>query len=236
MVKIFILGRPGSGKSSAARRILKLAHRRGYSTLRINDYEILQQMFQNDTNHQFVSAQFGGFDVRDFSVLDTALKSIEKTVRRRRNSADFVIIEFARNNYENALAQFSKSFLQDSYFLFLDTDIHSCILRIYNRVKYSTTEDDHFVSEEIVKCYYNKQYIPANLAEKFGIGEHRVTLMSNKGSSNEFDRKIHRFFNCLYKREAHFLPFRRSLWNMLEKLGYVIHLRKTFTPHLLFRH
>jgi nucleoside-triphosphatase THEP1 len=138
-VKIFILGRPGSGKSTAIRHIeayLKKDYP-GWSVIPFNDYEILQEMFRVEklfpTNRpKFRETEHGGFDVVDFSVLDTVLKELERQVRGRCSTKDeLIFIEFARDDYSKALEQFSHTFLQDAHFLFLDTDVRTCIQRVH---------------------------------------------------------------------------------------------------------
>src|SRR2546421_8366791 len=126
-LKVFVLGRPGSGKSTATRRILKLVQRKGLSAIRVNDYEILQSWFKQEKfqpcndHKQFRSTAYNGFDVTDFSVLNTALEELEKRVWKYIYSAknEFILIEFARDDYGKALSFFSKNFLQNAYFLFL---------------------------------------------------------------------------------------------------------------------
>src|SRR6266516_3868031 len=136
-IKVFILGRPGSGKSTAARFIAMLAQNKDRSSIRINDYEILYNMFRADTTHKkFLSAEHNGFKVIDFSVLDAALKEVEKKARiyiPSMKKDDLIIIEFARNDYRKSLKQFKRDFLRDAYFLFIETDIDTCVRRVYER-------------------------------------------------------------------------------------------------------
>src|SRR5437588_9092638 len=91
-IKLFILGRPGSGKSTAYHHIDDFVgqHFCGWSTIRYNDYNILREMFlfeklfQTDAKRRkFRVTEHNGFDVIDFSVLDTALKELEKQVWQR---------------------------------------------------------------------------------------------------------------------------------------------------------
>src|SRR2546423_1930885 len=139
-VKVFVLGRPGSGKSTGARIIVSNAQRRGWSVIRINDFDILKEMFQADIHHErFLPAAHGGFDVIDFSVLDTALEEVERRVRDQMFGIGkkLITIEFARDDYSEALRLFSCDFLQDAYFLFIDAHIETCIQRIHRRVAYA---------------------------------------------------------------------------------------------------
>ena len=161
-VKVFVLGLPGSGKSTAARHIERVARDYQWNTTRISDYEILYELFEDDREHiQFSPTNYyKGFDVHDHKVFDTALEKLEMKVwLRERPSAtknELVIIEFARDDYNRSLELFSKEFLEDSYFLFINADISTCIQRIRERVAHPTFEDDHFVSEYIFETYYHK--------------------------------------------------------------------------------
>lgn len=202
-MKVFVFGRPGCGKSRAARRIVKLAKLRHYSASRINDYPILRGMFREDTAGKQFRALEGheGFDVIDFSVLDTALKIVEEKALRYERFSDVIVLEFARSDYEAALKQFSREFLKDAYFLFIDTDVETCIQRIYHRVAYSATSDDYFVSEEILRSYYSKQHFPRNLAGQKGIDAGHILSIHNKGSKQDFDRGVNSFVEVLFKHE-----------------------------------
>ena len=206
-VKLFILGRPGSGKSTASYLIAGLAWERGWSVVRIRDYEILWRMYQADTEHkQFYPARYNGFDVLDFSVLDTALEEVEKRAQRYTPFEDryeLIIIEFARDDYGEALKLFSRDFLQNAHFLFIETDVEICIERIYKRVTYHLTADDNFVSDYVLRNYYykdNRQYILSGLRRDYGINK-QVELIDNVGSLHEFFDRVRGFAEQMFEQE-----------------------------------
>ena len=65
---LFVLGLPGSGKSTIAHEIAKYIDNRGLESIRMNDYVILEQMYHDDIEHrQFRPADRGGFDVIDLT-------------------------------------------------------------------------------------------------------------------------------------------------------------------------
>src|SRR6266487_5074876 len=210
LVKLFILGRPGSGKSSAARIIATIARCRGWNTTHINDYDILKEMAQADTAHKnFRQTEHGGFDVQDFSVLDIALKDVEKRAQHRSLEQDtLVIIEFARDDYSKALKWYSSGFLQDAYFLFMHLDLDTCIQRIQKRITYTYTDppisDNHYVSEEIVRGYYqmdNRQYIKDSLKTDYSIMK-LIRIIDNSASWLELRDNVLHFVDIIFWQES----------------------------------
>jgi hypothetical protein len=84
-VKLFVLGRPGSGKSTVARLIEMFAKENGWSVYYINDYNFLQNMFLQEekelappNERKVLPRELDGFDVFDFSVLDIVLEKLDK--------------------------------------------------------------------------------------------------------------------------------------------------------------
>jgi adenylate kinase family enzyme len=213
-VKLFILGLPGSGKSTIARHIAKYARDRQCSTTHINDFAILYKMFQEDTQRKFkpADAKYGGFDVLDLAVFDTALRKLEQKVKAHISMAhleEIILIEFSRNDYEKAFQQFSQEFLQDAYFLYLNVDLEICKRRIRERITHPATSDDHIVSEYIFDAYYsedNGQSIPQILKGKYQIDEYRVKIIDNGGFREETSALFNQFVDIVIAFEAHRLP------------------------------
>jgi hypothetical protein len=216
-VKLFILGRPGSGKSTAYHYIEKYMGLRyqHWSISRYIDYEFLYAMYQreklfpvNNSPKQFRSTEFGGFDVLDFSVLDTALKKLEKQVRQNHYPLkdELIVIEFARDDYKKALSQFSSSFLKDAYFLYINADLQTCIQRVKNRVTGSPTtdnQDNHFVSEHILTKYYGKQTVFSDLKKdpQLSTDKRKFKIINSRGSLPDFHIKVVKFISTLLSHE-----------------------------------
>src|SRR6266702_5803905 len=194
--KVFLLGLPGSGKSTAARYIEKLAQRNNWSSIRFNDYAILYEWFQADADgRRFSAIEYDGFDVHDHSIFDEALKEVERRVVRREKVSceknQLIIIEFARADYCKALGLFSPMFLKNASFLFVDADIPNCIQRIKERVAHPRTPDDHYVSDYIFEAYYqkdNRQYLASTattLKSCCEIEEESIHVVDNTGTNSE---------------------------------------------------
>ncbi len=210
MIKVFLLGRPGCGKSTAFRHIEKLASSVGWSAIHLNDYDILHDMFRREQlfpsnfgGKKFCATEHGGFDVVDFSVLDEALKGLEKQVRHRYHQIDeVVVIEFARDNYDRALRIFSPAFLQDAYILFIESGLNVCLQRVGERVAHPHSEDDHYVSEHILKNYYQKQVLPTYLKPGHSFHKGRITIVKNVTSKQAFLKKLRTLLQEILKSEG----------------------------------
>jgi hypothetical protein len=213
-VKLFILGRPGSGKSTAYHYIEKYMELRyqNWFTSRYLDYIFLYAMYQheklfpmNNKPKQFRGTRFGGFDVIDFSVLDIALKDLEKQVRQNYYPLrdELIVIEFARDDYKKALNQFSPSFLKDAYFLYIDADVPTCIQRVKERVTGPQTKDNSdnfFVSKHILTKYYGKQIIHSDLKKDLHTPvDRRVKIINSRGSLSDFHMKVEKFISAILK-------------------------------------
>ena len=204
--KVFVLGRPGSGKSTAARQVKWFLMQREWTARHINDYEILRRMFLADTQQtRFRPTGQNGFDAIDLTVMDIALQEVEAEVCACPSSVDLVTIEFARNDYREALQQFAPSFLKDAYFLFLNADIETCLRRVHERVIRSNSVDDHpSFSDAIFRCYYQKEngtYMAACLQKEFAL-QNQVRVINNTGSLDNFTHCIEQFADEVFRQES----------------------------------
>lgn len=209
LMKVFLLGRPGSGKSAAARSIIKQAQQQGWLTTYINDYDILYRWFVHEQHlpeserRYFKPTERGGFDVADFSVLRLALEEVQKRVQKHMDplKRKLVLIEFARGDYREVLYAFGPEFLHDAYFLYFDADIDACIERVRERSLHPCKRSDHFVSEWIMKTYYgkeNKPYILGHLARDYQLDEQRVVVIDNTGTLESFLDEMKGFSALLF--------------------------------------
>jgi adenylate kinase family enzyme len=205
-MKVFVLGRPGSGKSTAARRINSLLAQNSWRVRHINDYEILREMFLADKQHrQFRATEHNGFDAIDLTVMDSALREVEVRAQKSLLEVDAITIEFARNDYRKALKQFTPDFLKDAYFLFLDADIETCLRRVHERVECVTSIDDHpSFSDAIFRKYYareNREYMAHCLQREAGLAR-KVKVINNISTFGNFMTRIEKYAAEILQEEA----------------------------------
>jgi energy-coupling factor transporter ATP-binding protein EcfA2 len=209
VVKLFLLGRPGSGKSTAARYIELLVKDREWSVISLNDYKFLQDLFHADIDHKLFRPVgppgCDAFDVINFDVLDLALTKIKQAAEDYLyHERKLILMEFARDEYSKPLKLFGHDFLHDAYFLFLEANVDICLQRIRDRALYPATQDDHFVSEDILRNYYrknNKDYMASTFARDFDFEKERIAIIDNMGSWKEFGLQVKSFIEYVITRE-----------------------------------
>ncbi len=207
---VFLLGRPGSGKSTVADEISRLAESRGWTTRHVFDYRLLQKKFlqEKETSTPDMEKKFlpqgpeecNGFDVRDFSVLDTVLEEMAEEVReveqRNTEKKELILLEFARANYTSALYIFGQDILRDAHLLYMNVDLDICIDRILQRVECDCLQNlyNHFVSNDIMRGYYRKDdwsEVTFNLRHTWGISV-KTQEIDNKGDVQALRKEIRR--------------------------------------------
>jgi adenylate kinase family enzyme len=207
-VKVFVLGRPGSGKTTAIHHLLESARQHKILALNVDDYSILYHMSRQDIYHkQFRDTDYNGFDVLDPSVFDTALEILEQEIRTTASSAQngIITIEFARHDYRYALSKFQPDFLEDAYVFFVDADLHTCIQRIYQRVASPLAVDNHFVSDQVMHAYYSNDnwlYVNTQLKKEYNIHK-EVKAFRNTGSITTLYTTIDEFIEDIIQTEFH---------------------------------
>jgi gluconate kinase len=203
---VFLLGRPGSGKTSVASLLKMFAGDQGWLTHYTNDYEHLQKMFLQEIaeciplerrNFRLTGPEeCHGFDVINFSVLCEVLEKMRKEVEEvESESAEedniLCLIEFARDSYHDALQLFGSKLLQDAHLLYLDVDLERCIERNHRR-------SDHFVSDEIMRTYYRNDdwaRVMYNLQHNYD-----KCIIRNTGTFQDLKQEIEEWVDIHLKR------------------------------------
>lgn len=210
---VFLLGRPGSGKSSVAQLIGMFAKDKGWITHHIYDYKPLQQMFLKEVAEGKGIApekrtfspkgpeKFQGFDVVDFSVLDTVLEmmadevlaEIQNNERAYSKQNILFLIEFARDDYSHALQKFGCDLLNGAYLLYLHVDVETCIDRVHRRVESDCRPQTyaHFVSDGIMRDYYgNDDWSDGRLQEYLALLQSRDISVNSREIDNTGSHQI----------------------------------------------
>lgn len=200
-VKLFLLGRPGCGKSKTAKYIEAFVKNNGWNWIVTNfkDYDILYEMAENDILHkEILLYDDGSFEVKKASKLDEAIHILEDRINEHFSKIDvhqsdnnhLIIIELARENYDEAFKQFLPVFLQNAYFLLIDTQFEECKKRIKKRVAFPdpNDHDNHNVSNFVMDTYYRDQH-PLTIKHLLP----RWKMLNNNGNWDDFTYEVEPF-------------------------------------------
>lgn len=221
--KIILMGRPGSGKSHIARQIEQAASGLGLSFVHTGDYHILYQMYQADTAcRRFEAADPRrpqlGFTVKDPSVFAEAMNQLIGLIEREAADKDLLMIEFARNEYKSVFSELPPVLYEDSFAIYCESALQTCIRRIQERTSNIHIAADHasplekVVDNHLISSAYmlenfsqdNFEYMadPAGFAADFGIEPRRLLALRNNGQSAELSVNTTDFINLVLKAAA----------------------------------
>jgi class 3 adenylate cyclase/adenylate kinase family enzyme len=188
---IFVLGRPGTGKSTIREKLAnRLESQLGAKTRQIDDYERLKAMFTADIDRErFIPQKGGGFMVKDPAVLTEVLENISLDCLSSNDNHITWLIEFARGEYMEAFASFDPKVLSKAVV------VHSTCEKsqIYIRLKTRAQSGGASVSEEVIEKYYKKDDA-AEVCKKKRIPYIEI---DNNSTVNELNRKIEKTIHWL---------------------------------------
>jgi len=157
MPNVFLIGRPGCGKSAVFRILEEQLRARGFKgeLKRIDDFPLLKHIFDTDIAHKrHRPAPGGGLKVTDDTVWDDLAKGLNDQALRLQSPDRLLFIEFSRNNYVRAFKNFSQELLKNSLIVYVDAPFDVCWERNARRVREERGLDAHLVSrEEMEKTY-----------------------------------------------------------------------------------
>jgi len=165
---VFLLGRPGCGKSAVYRELETrlISSGEASSFERVDDFPKLWAKFKKDDaltstgKKRIYSKQTddGGYLVTNPAVWNDILKELNKDVLGKQKSGHIVFIEFSRSLYVEALSNFDENIIGKSLVIYIDVSFDICWDRNVKRHEAAVAEgsDDHLVSrEEMEKTYLN---------------------------------------------------------------------------------
>jgi len=155
---VFLLGRPGSGKSAIYRMLRQGLLEEGLASdvTRIDDFPVLRELLDRDTEFKRHYRKEGGFVVTDFTILDDVLKEINRKLKGPEQPGRVTFVEFARARYADALKNFDRKVLDRSLILYIYCPFDVCVERNVRRFKEARGEDidEHIAPTDIMERYY----------------------------------------------------------------------------------
>lgn len=154
---VFLLGRPGSGKSLIYRMLSNMIKDRNLAdeVMRIDDFQVLEDLFEEDKDQEKHLETEGGFKVTDISILDDVLKRINQNLKELQRPGRLIFVEFSRSNYEGAMKNFDADVLEDVLIVYIYSPFELTLERNLRRFEESSGEvDDHLVPKDMMETYY----------------------------------------------------------------------------------
>ncbi|MDI6758033.1 MAG: hypothetical protein QME32_08470 [Endomicrobiia bacterium] len=167
MFYIFLMGRPGCGKSEIYRRVAEELKNRKLASdfMRVDDFPKLWAKFTGDDAAEKAgkprkysrATADGGYLVTNDGVWDEILKEVDADLKNLSRPGRAIFIEFSRPNYVHSiLNNFSKNVLDAGVVVYIDCSFETCWQRNVRRHEAAVAAggDDHLVSrEEMEKTY-----------------------------------------------------------------------------------
>ena len=211
--KLFLLGRPGSGKTTAFQLIQMLARDERWKTshfTHFREYTTLQEIMASDNKSRFKTTEYDGFEIRDFSVLKESSKLLEENLTgylsTTARSDELIFVELARDEYKESMKCFNPSFLENSYFLFVESDVETCIKRIHRRVAHPTSTGSHFVPDHVLRSYYSKdnlEYMASAFKADFDVRK-EIGVINNRTTIPNYVEKVNDFAHTVLAPDLKF--------------------------------
>jgi len=157
---VFLLGRPGCGKSAIYRTLSEKLTKSGIAeeVTRMDDFPVLKELLDRDTEFKRHYRKEGGFVVTDFTILDDVLKEMNEKLKKETRPKKIIFVEFARDSYTSALKNFEREVLDRALILYIYCPFDVCVRRNVRRFKESGGKslDDHIAPTDIMERYYKR--------------------------------------------------------------------------------
>ncbi len=157
MPTVFLIGRPGCGKSVVYRLLEKKLREKGFEgeLRRIDDFPILKRIFEEDVEHRrHRPTSDGGVKFTDDTVWDDLTRALNKRALELQSPDKLLFIEFSRDRYVRAFKNFDPEVLRDSLIIYIDCPWDVCWERNVRRAREEKGLDAHLVSREEMEETY----------------------------------------------------------------------------------
>jgi hypothetical protein len=107
----------------------------------------------------FVVRNTGGFEVHDFSVLDSVLQQANFRLHMASPFFRICIVEFARNAYMRPLLNFERAILEKCTVVHVKCSLDTCRKRNKRRRAPSSDHRSGYIPDKILDSFYAKEYM-----------------------------------------------------------------------------
>lgn len=163
---IFLLGRPGCGKSAVYNQLIKRLQDESLAKEfpRVDDFPKLWAKFMGDDKREengeeriySRKTEDGGYKVTNDIMWHELLQEVNQDIINMQKEDQVLFVEFSRDKYKDAFNNFSTEVLDKALALYIDVPFETCWERNVTRHEKAVAAgtDDHLVSkEEMEKTY-----------------------------------------------------------------------------------
>jgi hypothetical protein len=123
--------------------------------MRIDDFPILKEIAEKDTDFKKHISSEGGFTITDRSIYDDVLKEMSHRIRALWKPGMLIFVEFSRSGYSQALKNFDLDVLNRTLIVYIYCPYEVCLDRNIRRFKEGATNlDEHIVPRDLMDKYY----------------------------------------------------------------------------------
>lgn len=189
MTPIFLLGRPGAGKSTVCRYLS-----RAMPAQHLTGFPMLQALFRQEaTRHYFLPHERYEFVVKH----DVVYKQMEQQMAVQASllfdePQGLLLIELVQGNYQESILRFDEEIRRHAYALYLDMPLALCMERIAARVA-SDEDDRHEPPPEFIARHCVEQHLPGPDV----IAPERLIRLDNTGGCSRLYAQLDRFLETL---------------------------------------
>lgn len=154
---IFLLGRPGCGKSVVYQLLADQIRREKLAdeVMRLDDFPVLKEIAEQDKDFKKHVRSEGGFTITDRSIYDDVLKEMGRRIKVLRRPGRLIFVEFSRSGYAQALKNFDREVLDQSLIVYIYCPYEVCLERNIRRFREGARNlDEHIVPRDLMDKYY----------------------------------------------------------------------------------
>lgn len=207
---VFLLGRPGCGKSAVYRRLEQwiLDSDQAVTFERVDDFPKVWAMLQRDDALENEGKQRrysertdeGGYVLTNYEVLNDILGEVSADVLAIDRPDHMIVLEFARPNYVRSLQNFDGRILARSLIVYLEVSFETCWARNVARHEAALAEggDDHLVCRETMEelYLYDDQHALVRYLQEQNIP---ILVINNEAEGDEhLARQVEEIFAALF--------------------------------------